>query len=158
MVMMNDKVKDENMKTTVTFDSASGKFIGSLNGKIVVRSKYESAVRDRLAEMNGSVVEAEKAIEAKNEKYGINERFGFVEKLVVQVVSKAKFLKFWGINLIIRKPGNFANILFQYLNRFTRIVLFIIGKWNILPLIFCYFSCSNNGIFVTVAGVQINCF
>lgn len=75
------------MKVNVSFDSASGKYVGSLNGKVVVRSKYEAAVKSRLAEMSGTVAEAEKAIEAKNEKYGINERFGFVEKLVTMVAN-----------------------------------------------------------------------
>ena len=75
------------MKSTISFDSASSKFIGSLNGKIVVRSKYESAVKAKLAEMSGTVAEAEQVIAAKNEKYGINERFAFVEKLVTMVAT-----------------------------------------------------------------------
>jgi hypothetical protein len=83
--MMNEKGNE--MKTLVTFDSAAGKFVGSVNGKVVVRSKYEDAVKARLSEMSGTIAEAEKAIEAKNEKYGINERFSFVEKLVTMVAT-----------------------------------------------------------------------
>ena len=79
--------KETSVKSTISFDSASSKFIGSLNGKIVVRSKYESAVKAKLAEMSGTVAEAEQVIAAKNEKYGINERFAFVEKLVTMVAT-----------------------------------------------------------------------
>jgi len=83
--MMNEK--ENAVKSTISFDSATSKFIGSLNGKVVVRSKYESAVKAKLAEMSGSVAEAEQVVAAKNEKYGINERFAFVEKLVTMVAT-----------------------------------------------------------------------
>jgi len=83
--MMNEK--DLNMKTLVTFDSATGKFVGSVNGKVVVRSKYEDAVKARIAEMSGSIAEAEQAFVEKTEKYDINTRFGFVEKLVSMVAA-----------------------------------------------------------------------
>jgi hypothetical protein len=75
------------MKTLISFDSASGKFIGSVDGKVVVKSKYESAVKARLAEMSGTIVEAQKAFEEKSERFDINTRFGFVEKLVTMVAS-----------------------------------------------------------------------
>ena len=78
---------ENNMKTLISFDSASGKFLGSVDGKVVVRSKYESAVKDRLAEMSGTIVEAQKAFEEKSERFDINTRFGFVEKLVTMVAS-----------------------------------------------------------------------
>jgi len=77
----------EKMKTMISFDSASGKFLGTVDGKIVVRSKYESAVVSRLAEMSGTIAEAQKAFEEKSEKFDINTRFGFVEKLVTMVAS-----------------------------------------------------------------------
>lgn len=75
------------MKTLISFDSASGKFVGSVNGKVVVRSKYESAVKTRLSEMSGTIVEAQKSFEEKSERFDINTRFGFVEKLVTMVAS-----------------------------------------------------------------------
>ena len=77
----------QKMKTMISFDSASGKFVGSVDNKVVVRSKYESAVKARLAEMSGTIVEAQKAFEEKSEKFDINTRFGFVEKLVTMVAS-----------------------------------------------------------------------
>jgi hypothetical protein len=75
------------VKSSISFDSATSKFVGTLNGKIVVRSKYESAVVAKLAEMSGSVAEAEQVVAAKNEKYDINTRFSFVEKLVTMVAT-----------------------------------------------------------------------
>jgi hypothetical protein len=77
----------EKMKTMISFDSASGKFLGTVDGKVVVRSKYESAVKSRLAEMSGTIIEAQKAFEEKSERFDINTRFGFVEKLVTMVAS-----------------------------------------------------------------------
>ena len=77
------------MKVNVSFDKASGKFVGSLNGKVVVRSKYKEAVERRLNEMGGTVdFEAQdQAAAARDAKFGINTRFGFVEKLVTMVAA-----------------------------------------------------------------------
>lgn len=77
------------MKVNVSFDKASGKFVGSLNGKVVVRSKYKDAVERRLGEMGGTVdFEAQdQAAAARDAKFGINTRFGFVEKLVTMVAA-----------------------------------------------------------------------
>ena len=75
------------MKTQISFDSASGKFVGLVNGKAVVRSKYEDAVKNRLAQIAGSADVAASAIADKTEKYDINTRFGFVEKLVNMVAA-----------------------------------------------------------------------
>jgi len=75
------------MKTLISFDSASGKFVGTVDGKVVVRSKYESAVKARMAEMSGTIADAQKAFEEKSERFDINTRFGFVEKLVTMVAS-----------------------------------------------------------------------
>jgi len=83
--MMN--TKGEMMKTAISFDKATSKFVGSLNGKVVVRSKYESAVQAKLATLSGSVAEAESVIAEKNDRYDINTRFGFVEKLVNMVAA-----------------------------------------------------------------------
>ena len=78
---------ENNMKTLISFDSASAKFVGTVDGKVVVRSKYESAVKARLAEMSGTIADAQKAFEEKSERFDINTRFGFVEKLVTMVAS-----------------------------------------------------------------------
>lgn len=75
------------MKTLISFDSASAKFVGTVDGKVVVRSKYESAVKARLSEMSGTIADAQKAFAEKSERFDINTRFGFVEKLVNMVAS-----------------------------------------------------------------------
>ena len=77
------------MKVNVSFDKVSGKFVGSVNGKVVVRSKYKDAVERRLNELGGTVdFEAQdQAAAARDAKFGINTRFGFVEKLVSMVAA-----------------------------------------------------------------------
>lgn len=75
------------MKTMISYDASSAKFVGTVNGKVVVRSKYESAVKSRLSEMSGTIVEAQKSFTEKSERYDINTRFGFVEKLVNMVAA-----------------------------------------------------------------------
>jgi hypothetical protein len=84
--MLNDNAKGK-MKTSISFEKSSGKFVGSVDGKVVVRSKYESAVVKRITEITGTVATAKVALSSKNDKYGINERFTFVEKLVSMVAD-----------------------------------------------------------------------
>jgi hypothetical protein len=84
--MLNDNAKGK-MKTSISFEKSSGKFVGSVDGKVVVRSKYESAVTKRITEITGTVATAKVALSSKNDKYGINERFTFVEKLVSMVAD-----------------------------------------------------------------------
>ena len=84
------ETKENTMKTLISFDSASGKFIGTVDGKVVVRSKYESAVKARLAEMSGTIADAQKAFEEKSEKFDINTRFGFFFECFLLVVNLAK--------------------------------------------------------------------
>ena len=77
------------MKVHVSFDKVYGKFVGSVNGKVVVRSKYKDAVERRLNEMGATVdFEAQAdAAAARDAKFGINTRFSFVEKLVTMVAA-----------------------------------------------------------------------
>ena len=77
------------MKVNVSFDKVAGKFVGSVNGKTVVRSKYKDAVERRLSEMGATFdFEAQAdAAAARDAKFGINTRFGFVEKLVSMVAA-----------------------------------------------------------------------
>jgi hypothetical protein len=85
--------KDVKMNVSVKFDSVSGKFVGAIDGKVVVRSVGKAYVERRLEEMAGSKIDfvtvAEKQ-EAKAEKFGINARFGFVEKLVSMVADNVQ--------------------------------------------------------------------
>ena len=78
------------MNVSVKFDSVSGKFVGSIDGKVVVRSVGKAYVERRIEEMAGEKINFEESAEkqnAKTEKFGINARFGFVEKLVSMVAS-----------------------------------------------------------------------
>jgi hypothetical protein len=78
------------MNVTVAFDAGSKKWVGYINGQPVVRSIGKRYVERKLEEMAGEKVDfaasAAKA-EAKQEKFGINARFGFVEKLVSMVAD-----------------------------------------------------------------------
>jgi hypothetical protein len=83
-------MKETEMNVSISFDSASGKFVGSLNGKVVVRSVGKGYVERRLEEMVGSKIDFEATAvknETKKEKFGINARFSFVEKLVSMVAT-----------------------------------------------------------------------
>lgn len=77
------------MTARISFDKASGKFVGFMGAKKVVSSKYKSAVEKRLADLGGNVdFEAAEAQAAKRDaKFGINTRFEFVEKLVNMVAA-----------------------------------------------------------------------
>ena len=76
------------MNATISFDN--GKFVGKLNGQVVVRSVGRAYVEKRLQDMAGSKIDFEASAEkvaAKQEKFGINARFSFVEKLVSMVAG-----------------------------------------------------------------------
>ena len=81
------------MNVSVKFDSISGKFVGAIDGKVVVRSVGKGYVERRLEEMAGEKINFEESAEkaaAKTEKFGINARFGFVEKLVSMVADNVQ--------------------------------------------------------------------
>jgi hypothetical protein len=84
--MMNKK-DIMNTTTSLNFDATSGKFIGMINNKVVVRSKYKEAAERVIKKLTASYSEAQSIVETKNERYGINERFAFVEQLVSMVAS-----------------------------------------------------------------------
>ena len=77
------------MTARIVFDAASGKYVGSVKGKVIVRSKYKAAVEKRISDMGCDVnfEAAQKAAEARDAKFGINTRFGFVEKLINMVAA-----------------------------------------------------------------------
>ena len=87
--MMNNKV-NEKMTATVTLDSQTGKYIGTVNGKVVVRTTNRAWAEKRIAALGTSKVDFEQqatAVATRDAKYGINTRFGFVEKLVNMVAA-----------------------------------------------------------------------
>ncbi len=78
------------MTAKIVFDKTKGKFIGSVNGKVVIRTKYKWAAENRVNQLSGTKVDFEaaaKAAEERSNRFGINDRFGFVEKLVNMVAA-----------------------------------------------------------------------
>jgi len=78
------------MNVNVSFDPLSKKFVGTLNGAVVVKSVGKAYVERRLEEMAGEKINFA-AVAVKNaekaERFSINARFGFVEKLVTMVAT-----------------------------------------------------------------------
>ena len=72
--------------TTVQFDQASGNYFAKVGSK-TIKSYSKKYVEKRLASMVGDIEQAIVVATEKQNKYGINERFGFVEKLVNMVAS-----------------------------------------------------------------------
>ena len=86
------KMTDEKliMNASVTFEKSSGKFVGTVNGKVVVRTKNRDWAEKKVASLSGTKVDFEataKVAAERDAKYGINTRFSFVEKLVTMVAS-----------------------------------------------------------------------
>ncbi len=78
------------MNVNVSFDPLSKKFVGTLNGAVVVKSVGKAYVERRLEEMAGEKINFEAAAAKsaeKAERFSINARFGFVEKLVTMVAT-----------------------------------------------------------------------
>ena len=78
------------MTTSIVFDKSKGKFVGSVNGKVVIRTKYEWAAKNRVSQLAGGKVDFEAEAKARAERdarFGINTRFEFVEKLVNMVAA-----------------------------------------------------------------------
>ena len=72
--------------TAVSFDAKSGNYFAKVGGK-TIKSYSKKYVEKRLASMVGDIEQAIVVATEKQNKYGINERFNFVEKLVNMVAS-----------------------------------------------------------------------
>ena len=73
---MNDKGQ-----TVIKFED--GKYVGYVNGKVVVKSTSEYYVKRKVGEMATAFMEAPKKVDA----FGINKRFQFVEQMVSMIAS-----------------------------------------------------------------------
>lgn len=72
--------------TAVQFDAKSGNYFAKVGGK-TIKSYSKKYVEKRLSSMVGDIEQAIVVATEKQNKYGINERFSFVEKLVNMVAS-----------------------------------------------------------------------
>lgn len=72
--------------TTVNFNAKTGNYEAKV-GKRTIRSYSEAYVRRQLSKMAPALEAAEKAQAVQDERFGINTRFEFVEKLVSMVAS-----------------------------------------------------------------------
>jgi hypothetical protein len=72
--------------TAVSFDAKSGNYFAKVGGK-TIKSYSKKYVEKRLASMVGDIEQAIVVATEKQNKYGINERFSFVEKLVNMVAT-----------------------------------------------------------------------
>ena len=71
--------------TEIRFNEKSGKYEGYFKGSLVKRTQDKKYLEKMLANLAKDAQAATAAV--RNEKFGINERFGFVEKLVNMVAS-----------------------------------------------------------------------
>lgn len=72
--------------TAVSFDAKSGNYFAKIGSK-TIKSYSKAYVEKRLKSMVGDIEEAVAAAEEKSNRYGIDARFGFVEKLVNMVAA-----------------------------------------------------------------------
>lgn len=79
------------MAATVTFDQSTGKYIGIVNGQVVVRTRFEEFAKKQVIVKSRSVVDANDIIASDpvpgNTKFSINTRFNFIEKLVTMIAN-----------------------------------------------------------------------
>ena len=72
--------------TAVQFDQKSGNYFAKVGSK-TIKSYSKKYVEKRLTSMVGDIEQAITVATEKQNRYGINERFDFVEKLVTMVAS-----------------------------------------------------------------------
>ena len=72
--------------TAVSFDAKTGNYFAKVGGK-TIKSYSKKYVEKRLAAMVGDIEQAIVVATEKQNRYGINERFNFVEKLVTMVAT-----------------------------------------------------------------------
>ena len=75
--------------TAVSFDAKSGNYFAKVGGK-TIKSYSKAYVEKRLKSMVGDIETAVAAAVEKSNRYNINDRFGFVEKLVNMVATSVQ--------------------------------------------------------------------
>ena len=77
----NDGMVNQQENTMIKFEN--GKFVGYVNGKVVVKSTSEYYVKRKVAEMDSVPV----GYKAPESSFGINTRFTFLEQMVTMVAD-----------------------------------------------------------------------
>jgi len=77
----NDGMVNQQENTMIKFEN--GKFVGYVNGKVVVKSTSEYYVKRKVAEMDSVPV----GYKAPESSFGINTRFSFLEQMVTMVAD-----------------------------------------------------------------------
>ena len=72
--------------TTVTFDAVSGNYMAKVGSK-TIKSYSKTYVERKVKAMTGDLNEAVAVATEKSNRFDINTRFGFVEKLVTMVAT-----------------------------------------------------------------------
>ena len=72
--------------TAVSFDAKTGNYFAKVGSK-TIKSYSKAYVERRVKSMVGDIQVAVAAATEKQNRYGINDRFGFVEKLVTMVAT-----------------------------------------------------------------------
>jgi hypothetical protein len=75
--------------TAVSFDAKSGNYFAKVGSK-TIKSYSKAYVERKVKAMVGDIETAVAAAVEKSNRYGINERFGFVEKLVTMVATNVQ--------------------------------------------------------------------
>ena len=75
--------------TAVSFDAKSGNYFAKVGGK-TIKSYSKKYVEKRLASMVGDIETAVAVATEKQNRFNINERFSFVEKLVTMVANNVQ--------------------------------------------------------------------
>jgi hypothetical protein len=75
--------------TAVSFDAKSGNYFAKVGSK-TIKSYSKAYVERKVKAMVGDIETAVAAAVEKSNRYGINDRFGFVEKLVTMVASNVQ--------------------------------------------------------------------
>ena len=75
--------------TAVSFDAKTGNYFAKVGGK-TIKSYSKKYVEKRLASMVGDIEEAVAVATEKQNRFNINERFSFVEKLVTMVANNVQ--------------------------------------------------------------------
>lgn len=84
--IVNEKDQKMTQVSAISFDAKSGNYFAKIGSK-TIKSYSKAYVEKRLKAMVGDVAEAVAMAVEKTNRFNINDRFGFVEKLVTMVAK-----------------------------------------------------------------------